>query len=378
MTPAPSAAPAPVNPQHQAIDKIRDTARWLILAFAAIGAVLAGSAPLSNLGKLDLDDWRLWLAAGSAVLAFVAIAAAIWFAADVFSPVTRDLPTLVQDADVKALFNANPEVLGDYTSLDEFKAAYEDAKRRRTEAGQKLRTNPNDQAAAADREAARKTLTTMAPAVRRIVDEGLLLAVRKKFKEARPYLYGGAFVAALAIVAFAWAANPPTMKEGKAKPKRKHTLSLGPLSVSTRGAGVTIMRRDAIAFLTRRGFTHDLARSYVESFTGPIELRTVPRGMMFRRFTSARSGSGSFLTTATFANPTAARLALHLPWKNKAACIQTVTARRRALVLGGEIEQGKPHVPQVFVLNRKAFTFASGKNYGGNLCPKKKDPPSHN
>lgn len=50
----------------EAVDRYRDVAKWLIAAFGAIGAVIAGTAPLAGIG--DLQPERLgYLMAGAAV-----------------------------------------------------------------------------------------------------------------------------------------------------------------------------------------------------------------------------------------------------------------------------------------------------------------------
>ncbi len=367
-------APAPpVGPQRQAIDKIRETARWLILAFAAIGAAIAGSAPLSNLGKLQIGDWRLWVAAAAAAIGLLAIATAIWVTADVLAPVTTALPSLVADDDLRAVFDANPELLrGHGYTLSEFKNEYDEARKAHIEAAKTLRSKPTKKAAAAEK-SARGKLLEMSPVVGRIVSEGLLVTVRRRFRRTQSFMFGGALVAGLAIVAFGWAANPPAPKEEKASKKVVTTTTpvLGRLGKSAHGPGVTITRRDAIRLLRAHGINPKRARSFIESFSGAIEIRTVRRPTRFLRFASKASGRGRFLTTSRFSDAATARVALHLPWTNVATCMQRVSVRKSALVLVGGISQGKPGVPQILVLDQKAFSFPKGRAYTRQPCPAK-------
>ncbi|HWE55781.1 MAG TPA: hypothetical protein VG435_09720 [Acidimicrobiales bacterium] len=62
-TPDPAAGGA--DQWANAVDTYRDVAKWLIAAFGAIGAVIAGTAPLTGIG--DVSSKRVgWLAAGGA------------------------------------------------------------------------------------------------------------------------------------------------------------------------------------------------------------------------------------------------------------------------------------------------------------------------
>jgi hypothetical protein len=367
---------APASEAYVAIDKLRESARWLILAFAAIGVALAGSAPLSNLGKLEIDDWRLWVAVGAAAVGLGAIAAAIWAAVNVAEPITRDLATLVKDRELAALFAANWELLrGHGRSLAAFKKEYDGAREGYREALQRLeeeRTDKNVQ----DEAEKKKRFFQLAPIVARITEEGLLIAARRKYRRALRAMFAAALVAGFAIVAFTWASNPAEAKPAKekakpAKEKAKASLaSIERAGVAAHGAGITISRKNAVALLKATGVKAPRAEDFVDSFDGPIEIETVRDGEHFRRYSAVPSGSGPFLTNARFIRASDARLALHLPWSNSARCLQLVVAKRRTLVLEGEISQGKPKVRQILVLAPHAFSYRRGRGYGDARCPR--------
>lgn len=86
--PAPAATPAsgdPRVPQYEdAINRIRETAKWLIASFAAVGAALAASIPLSNFG--EAQGSRLDWAIAGALIAFAGIAMAIFSVSRVLTP----------------------------------------------------------------------------------------------------------------------------------------------------------------------------------------------------------------------------------------------------------------------------------------------------
>jgi hypothetical protein len=365
--------PPPTSEAYAAIDKLRDSARWLILAFAAIGVALAGSAPLSNIGKLKIDDWRLWIAAGAAVAGLGAIAAAIWAAVSVAEPITRDLATLGHDRELAALYAANWELLrGHGRSLAEFNEEYGDARQSYLEALQRLgkqRTNKNVH----DEAEAKQRLFDLTPIVERISEEGLLIAARRKYRRALRSMFAGALVAGFAIVAFTWAANPPEAKPAKEEATAS-PASIERAGVATHGTGVTISRKNAVALLKATSADASLPDDLVDSFSGPIEIETVRAGARFHRFSAVALGTGRFLTNAQFTRAASARLALHLPWSNSARCRQVVVAKRRTLVLRGEIGQGKPKIRQILVLLPRAFSYGRGKGYGDSRCPRLRGP----
>src|SRR5689334_10268659 len=76
-----------------AMQRIRDAAKWLIGAAAAVGAALIAGTQLSSIGKLS-SGWRLSLAIAGVVLALAAVVFAIWFAVQLLLPVGVTLTEL--------------------------------------------------------------------------------------------------------------------------------------------------------------------------------------------------------------------------------------------------------------------------------------------
>jgi hypothetical protein len=361
--PVPAAPPPPADPRRAAIDRTREVARWLVVAFAAIGAVLAGTAPLSNLGKLEIGDWRLWLAAAAVAVGLLAMALAIWMTARVLTPVTTDLATLGDERRLRTLIEQNPEVLrGHGTTFHEFKTEYDRKREAYRMALAAREANPNfatDQVEAG----AKAEFLALAPIVDRIVSEGLRVTVQRRFERARPFMFAGAVVAGLAIVVFAWAANPPS------KPTTVVVKKVDGLAAGAVGPGVALPLRAAKSVLREAGVGTNRVRLLLASFDGPIEARTLSRGARLSSF-AARSGErGVFLTWARFKSAEAARLALHLPWPNTAACRQRVRVLRRTMVLAGQVAGGRPGVVQVLIVRPGDFSFARGQGFGGSTCP---------
>jgi hypothetical protein len=72
---------------QQPVLSMREAAKWITTAFAAVGAALVASLQLSGLGQLDLDDPNLWWAAIGFGVAMVFVGVAIFYSTKVlFSP----------------------------------------------------------------------------------------------------------------------------------------------------------------------------------------------------------------------------------------------------------------------------------------------------
>jgi hypothetical protein len=63
---------------HAAINNLRETAKWMAGIFGGIGGVLIASSSLTNVGQLKPDDPRLQCAAGSGLVAALAIGIILW------------------------------------------------------------------------------------------------------------------------------------------------------------------------------------------------------------------------------------------------------------------------------------------------------------
>ena len=353
-SPAPAApaadAPAPRDERLQAVDKLRGTARWLIAAFAAVGTALASGTSLSNLGHVaNSDHGRLLIAGVTALIGLGAIGVAIWETTTVLFPASKSLSDFVGDPAMKKIFDENFELLNGYgKNLAQFEIKYRAAREAYVGA-----TEP------AEEEKAKEAFYAFAPTVERIMNEGLLVTITRRFIRARRFMVASAFVAGVCIIAFTWAANPPS-----ATPKPK--AGADQLTAVSHGVGVQVAATDAIALLSAQGV--DNAGAVVASFSGGLELRTVGTHDNFFRYTTTAHDGGSYLTRLSFSGPTTARLALHLPFADTAACRQTVTAVKRTLVLEGQLAGGRPGNVQLFTIHPSDFNSTSAVSYSPEPC----------
>jgi hypothetical protein len=194
------------------IERVREAAKWLIGAFAAIAALLLAGTQVSSVGQLTWaeDSDRLILAGVGLALGLGAALAAILQNVRMLLPKAMTVDRLVSDRELAAYFNANPELLpgvasnvtqfvGDFRSRS---AAYDTAvavqeaspsemnKKRLEEAKQRL--------AAAERD-----MRDVLALANWKATEGLFNS------DIRWKMCLAAALAAIGIGLFAWAANPP-------------------------------------------------------------------------------------------------------------------------------------------------------------------------
>ena len=89
----PTPSPVPPTPYQQPAETIRSSAKWLVTAFAGVGAILVAGIPLTKLG--DLHGWRLAAAPIAIAIALATIAYIIFQVAKVFTAPYITLANLV-------------------------------------------------------------------------------------------------------------------------------------------------------------------------------------------------------------------------------------------------------------------------------------------
>lgn len=123
----PGASPGPPERPSKssletAADRIRESSKWLLAAFGAVGVVVVAGVALSDLSKVA-DFWTLGAAAGCMLLALVGVFIAILAAGEVVTKGLVTLDDLVEEQAGKKLDKAFLAGL----SVDEFKTKYVDA-----------------------------------------------------------------------------------------------------------------------------------------------------------------------------------------------------------------------------------------------------------
>jgi hypothetical protein len=219
-----AAAAAPISPA----DRIRQTAKWVIAAFAAVGGALAAGVPLSSVGAVSVPRA---IGAGLAVLiALAGILLAVTSVSRTLDPNEATLAhvktssalakRLVEDASFYGGFERDREKL-----IARYLAAFDrlrEAEMKRWDALRKDAQDPTVTEAEAKAKAARldaivATRREERDALERVVQFWRSVVIYEETKgdyaRARWPIALGAALALLGLVGFAYAANPPKTKE---------------------------------------------------------------------------------------------------------------------------------------------------------------------
>ncbi|GIJ36547.1 pentapeptide repeat-containing protein [Verrucosispora sp. WMMD703] len=197
-------------------DRIRDAAKWLVASAAAVGAAMLAGSQLSSIGELPLgvpdsvDRARLWVAVTGAAAGLSTVVYAIWTAVQIL------LPKLVLVSDLDAAwtqrrselttvvehFRRNPKYLQGFSTPADIITAREEliAAQREPSTADDVRT----QLAAG--------IADLDERITAIEDTATHEALKNQFRHALRKLMLATAVAAIGIVAFAWAANPPAVQ----------------------------------------------------------------------------------------------------------------------------------------------------------------------
>jgi large-conductance mechanosensitive channel len=208
----------------EGVDRLRQTAKWIIAVFAAIGATLTAGTQLSNLGQFGLKDWRLWVAVIAAVVAFLAIGGVIWFAVKVLIGGRTSIDDLAKeeqedpDSANMTFVKAHLQLLAGVDKVETLRNEYMETITKREEAG---RNNEQQKF---------RQLSSRLVYLQEVIHD-LLLALRydkvyRLFEKASKSMLLLGFIAAFAILIFVWAANPPTTPTAKRSASTTVTTSL--------------------------------------------------------------------------------------------------------------------------------------------------------
>jgi hypothetical protein len=199
-----------------AADRIRETVKWLITAFAGVGAALIAGSQLASLGKID--GGRLAFAVVCVVVGLAALAYAIAVAASVMIAGRVSLGDLadVTKTDLNAVrtrVNGDPALLAGYSHVADMNTGYGSALAQRKADFDAHYGDVHDADKALTAQLSDAKALGTDQAVQRLLTVASFYTLSDAFNDTRRKMFGGALVAALAIVGFAWAAHPPQEKQ---------------------------------------------------------------------------------------------------------------------------------------------------------------------
>ncbi|MBI3704950.1 MAG: hypothetical protein HY244_14150 [Rhizobiales bacterium] len=183
-----------------AVEHLRGNVKWTLVAFGAIGTTLLAGSQLSNLGKFNYDEPRLWLALLCAMLALGAAAYAVRSASAVAYSGYTELYSL-QQSDIEYIEHNNALLEG-FANVDALKREYEKAIKTR----HRNLMNPNSEPGAlADDKIWYFYLDGL---VDKVLSYIRYNRIQQQVDRSRTELAAASIVAAIGLVGFAWAANP--------------------------------------------------------------------------------------------------------------------------------------------------------------------------
>jgi hypothetical protein len=183
----------------QSVEDIRSNVKWTLVAFGAIGTTLLAGSQLSSLGKFALDEPRLWAALAFAMLALGAASFAVRSAQKVANAGYVEFYDL-HPTDVQYV-QRNAALLDGFATVDNLRAWYDNCVTAR-HAGL---TDPADQETIENNETWFNYLDGL---VDTVVSYVRYNRIRQQSEQSRSRLTWASIVAAVALLGFAWAANP--------------------------------------------------------------------------------------------------------------------------------------------------------------------------
>lgn len=235
---------------------MRSTSSWLVGALAAVATIMLAGSQLSSVGSLTWEDdrTRLLLAVGSAVVAVVAVAYAVSRLSAVQMPSEGTLVTVREmlapgrrgrRSRFSTLVDGDSGLRSGYPTVEILLEEYERRRRaehrrdlvvRRLECRLEGTRSPSEarevgaalETARDRRKKASEAVGELRSHVQTLVQLASYLSLRATYEQARPHVLGAALATAAALIAFAWAANPPeaTQESADALPQNPRAGTL--------------------------------------------------------------------------------------------------------------------------------------------------------
>jgi hypothetical protein len=252
------------DPFERGRDRLRETIKWLIASFGAIGASLAVGSQLSHAGRLS--GLRLLGAFAGGVIGFVGVFLAMYFAVKVLTGSHITLGELGRDSQraggdatkmsrlVRFFEDENKYILVPYASLSELRDKFDEASR-----------GTDDTAYA-----------KVASQVRAVVNAASFEQLRLNFDNGLNGIMRSVAAAAAGILLFAWAANPASPSSSSTTTSSSALAPLSGLPVqallSLSPSGRATLARD----LGKKCGPSDIAVVVVSATEGEVEVVTLP------------------------------------------------------------------------------------------------------
>lgn len=224
---------APPPPTFPAEDRIRETAKWLVVSLAAVGAVIITGTQFSSLGSVQLWTPRFWAVLIGAIFAAAGAWQILQAAVSIATTPPVTLQTL-QKLPKAGMAQQTALQEGIEGGIEDLVEDYKDAVDARDSAIHAHLDNPGNQGARTDAEVANARAIHLTYIVRNVLRIGSYESVAEKWKEASRSIAWGSGISLLGLLIFIWAVNPsPAAKASEAGPAvvgeaAPRTLELSP------------------------------------------------------------------------------------------------------------------------------------------------------
>ena len=197
-------APGQVEDWRVAVGSLRDAAKWIVVAFAGVGAAVLGALPVAGVSKLHTAT-GIVLAVVGGLLALAGVAIGVWATSNVLMPRVSTLKTVAARSDVADAIAEDPATyLGaGGTTVDAFALELSGWQRTLRELQEKRGSNAYAESlrpAAVD--AARLNVENRAVIARQVVAFGHFQLVSALFRQARVTIFWAFAMVALGVGLF--------------------------------------------------------------------------------------------------------------------------------------------------------------------------------
>lgn len=197
-------APGQVEDWRVAVGSLRDAAKWIVVAFAGVGAAVLGALPVAGVSKLHTAT-GIVLAVAGGLLALAGVAIGVWATSNVLMPRVSTLKTVAARSDVADAIAEDPATyLGaGGTTVDAFADELSGWQRTLRELQEKRGPDAHAESlrpAAVD--AARLNVENRAVIARQVVAFGHFQLVSALFRQARVTIFWAFAMVALGVGLF--------------------------------------------------------------------------------------------------------------------------------------------------------------------------------
>jgi hypothetical protein len=193
----------PIPTYNASVEQIRNTAKWILTAFAAVGAILTAGATLTSFGQLEPWSERFWVALVAFIVGVAAAGGVVWSASKVLTSGDISLGDLVGTSenynDDRNFVAGNKTLLAKHESVAKIEEVYVDVLRKQADAIRAGKDLPDS---------VRETIGLYGTMIEDMLAAARMNRILRVFRQQQWIMIPGAVLTGVAILIFSYAANP--------------------------------------------------------------------------------------------------------------------------------------------------------------------------